>query len=74
MPAKPLILETVRVDDDVEPALRLNKSRRMLIPKSGVALVLNVAVSIVSGIGVGDPLDIVTHVPLLTLVPLQPVW
>jgi len=45
-----------------------------VITKAGVVLVVKVAVCRVAGIGVGDPLEMVTHVPSPTLVPVQLAW
>lgn len=45
-----------------------------VITKADVALVVKVAVCRISGIGVSDPLEMDTHVPSLTLVPVQLAW
>jgi hypothetical protein len=74
VPEKPLTLVTLRVDVAEEPAVIVMLVGFAEIAKSGVVLVLKVAVCTVSGTGWAVPFVIVTHVFGETLVLEQPVW
>jgi len=75
VPLKPLMLVKVMVDVVHDPVGVVRLEGLALMEKSGDgALLLNVAVWTVSGTGIGVPFAIVTHVPPLTLVLVQPVW
>lgn len=74
VPEKPLKLVTLRVEVAVEPALIVKVFGNPLIEKSGVVLVLNVAVCAVSESGLTAPLTMETQTLVETLVLEQPVW
>jgi hypothetical protein len=74
VPEKPLTLVIMRVEVAEEPAVIVILEGFAEIAKSGVTLVLKVAVCTVSGTGWAVPFVIVTHVFGETLVLEQPVW
>ena len=72
VPAKLLTLVILRVDVPVDPASTVMLLGPIVMTKSGVVLVENVAVSVVAGVGTGVPLAMVTQMFGGTLVFVQP--